>query len=115
MDSYPIWHPFTQMKTAGHPLRVTHGQGASLWLDDGRQLIDCISSWWVTLHGHGEPRIASAIAAQAKKLEQVIFAGFTHEPAQQPAASLLEVLRGRLTRVFFSDNGATSVEVAIKM
>jgi adenosylmethionine-8-amino-7-oxononanoate aminotransferase len=103
------------MKTAGMPLRVVYGDGAFLHLDDGRKIIDCISSWWVTLHGHGNKRIADAIYEQAQKLEQVIFAGFTHEPAEKLAKALLEVLPKTLTRVFFSDNGSTSVEVALKM
>ena len=114
-ETYPIWHPFTQMKTAGMPLRVVRGEGALLHLDDGRKIIDCISSWWVTLHGHGNKQIADAIHEQAQQLEQVIFAGFTHEPAEQLAKGLLELLPRSLTRVFFSDNGSTSVEVALKM
>jgi len=103
------------MKTAGMPLRVVRGEGALLHLDDGRKIIDCISSWWVTLHGHGNKQIADAIHEQAQQLEQVIFAGFTHEPAEQLAKGLLELLPRSLTRVFFSDNGSTSVEVALKM
>lgn len=110
-----IWHPFTQMQTAPPPLPVVRGEGAYLELEDGRKILDCISSWWVTLHGHANKRIADAIHEQACKLEQVIFAGFTHEPAEQITALLLEKLPSRLRRVFFSDNGSTSVEVAIKM
>ena len=82
---------------------------------DGREIIDAISSWWVTLHGHAQPDIAEAIARQAKTLEQVIFAGFTHEPAAELATALAERLPKGLTRVFFSDNGSTAVEVAIKI
>jgi adenosylmethionine---8-amino-7-oxononanoate aminotransferase len=114
-DSYPIWHPFTQMKTAGMPLQISRGNGAFLYLEDGRQIVDCISSWWVTLHGHANAQIAEAIYEQAKKLEQVIFAGFTHEPSRKLADSLLTKLPPALKRVFFSDNGSTSVEVALKM
>src|SRR5262249_35604335 len=90
-------------------------EGAVLHTEDGREIIDAISSWWVTLHGHAQPEIAEAIARQARELEQVIFAGFTHEPAAELAAALVGRLPAGLTRVFFSDNGSTAVEVAIKM
>ncbi len=108
-----LWHPFTQVASAEPPLRVVRGEGALLELDDGRLLIDAISSWWVTLHGHGEPTIARAIAGQAATLEQVIFADFRHPPAEQ-LADRLSALSG-LERLFFSDNGSTAVEVAIKI
>ena len=103
------------MKTAGPPLPVRRAEGCFLELEDGRRIVDCISSWWVTLHGHGNKFIADAIHEQALKLEHVIFAGFTHEPAQQLSSKLLEHLPSHFSRVFFSDNGSTSVEVAIKM
>ena len=86
-----VWMPFTQMKTAPPPLMVVSGEGALLELEDGRQLVDCISSWWVTLHGHGQRDIASAVARQAEKLEQVIAAGFTHQPAEDLADQLISV------------------------
>jgi adenosylmethionine-8-amino-7-oxononanoate aminotransferase len=108
-----LWHPFTQMATADPPLRAVLGEGAELVLDDGSRLIDAISSWWVTLHGHGEPSIAAAIAEQARSLEQVIFADFCHPPAER-LAERLAALTG-LPRLFFSDNGSTAVEVALKM
>ena len=108
-----LWHPTTQVSRSPAPLRVLSGHGARLQLDDGRQLLDAISSWWVTLHGHGEPSIAAAIARQAQALEQVIFANFSHEPAEQ-LADRLSQLTG-LERLFFSDNGSTAVEVALKM
>lgn len=111
----PIWQPFTQMQTAPLPLKVVKGQGIYLELEDGRQLIDCISSWWVTLHGHSHPALAAALSQQAQTLEHVIFAGFTHDPAEQLARKLLTHLPAALTRVFFSDNGSTAVEVALKM
>ncbi len=94
---------------------VVKGQGSVLTLEDGRELIDGISSWWVNLHGHSNPHIAKAIATQAETLEHVIFAGYTHEPAERLAISLCELLPERLNRVFFSDNGSTAVEVALKM
>lgn len=115
MTNSPIWRPFTQMKTAPHPPKVVKGEGIWLELEDGRRIMDCISSWWVTIHGHAHPALAEALYAQATKLEQVIFANFTHEPAEQLAHKLLTHLPPSLTRVFFSDNGSTAVEVALKM
>ncbi len=115
MSASPIWHPFTQHGLEEPIPRVVRGDGAALWTDDGRRIIDAISSWWVTTHGHGHPRIAAAIAAQAATLDQIIFAGWTHEPAETLAAGLCAMLPGALTRVFFSDSGSTSVEVALKM
>ncbi|NEQ32862.1 MAG: adenosylmethionine--8-amino-7-oxononanoate transaminase [Leptolyngbya sp. SIO4C5] len=110
-----LWHPFTQAKTATEPLKVKSGQGAWLTLESGQKILDCISSWWVNIHGHAHPRIAAAIYQQAQILEQVIFAGFSHDPAEQIATRLVERLPGALSRVFFSDNGSTAVEVALKM
>ncbi|KQN03789.1 adenosylmethionine--8-amino-7-oxononanoate transaminase [Sphingomonas sp. Leaf25] len=115
MSDSPIWHPFTQ-HGLGEPIpRVVRGDGAALWTDDGRRIVDAISSWWVTTHGHNHPRIAAAIANQASTLDQIIFAGWTHEPAETLAAGLRAILPEALTRVFFSDSGSTSVEVALKM
>lgn len=111
----PIWRPFTQMKTTPPAPKVVKGDGIWLELEDGRRIMDCISSWWVTIHGHAHPVLAQALYAQAQKLEQVIFAGFTHDPAEQLAAKLLTHVPDALKRVFFSDNGSTSVEVALKM
>ncbi len=110
----PIWMPYTQMKDAPAPLMVRSGRGAVLELEDGRQLLDCISSWWVTLHGHAQPEIAAAIAVQAGQLEQVIAAGFTHQPAEELARRLTAMLPF-FPSVFYSDNGSTAVEVALKM
>lgn len=110
----PIWMPYTQMKDAPAPLMVRSGRGAVLELEDGRQLLDCISSWWVTLHGHAQPEIAAAIAVQAGQLEQVIAAGFTHQPAEELARRLTARLPF-FPSVFYSDNGSTAVEVALKM
>ncbi|MEB3351654.1 MAG: adenosylmethionine--8-amino-7-oxononanoate transaminase [Cyanobacteriota bacterium] len=108
-----LWHPFTPAATADPPERVVRAEGVWLELDDGRRLIDAISSWWVTLHGHGEPSIAAAIGRQARQLEQVIFAEFRH-PAAERLAERLAPLAG-LERLFFSDNGSTAVEVALKI
>lgn len=116
MNMHPnLWHPYTQAQTAPAPIAVASAQGLWLKLADGREIADCISSWWVNLHGHAHPQIVAAIATQAAKLEQVIFAGFTHEPAQQLASQLVARLPTDLTRVFYSDNGSTAVEVALKM
>ncbi len=111
----PIWRPFTQMKIAPSPLKVARGEGVWLELEDGKRILDCISSWWVTIHGHSHPALAEALYQQAQQLEHVIFAGFTHEPAERLARNLLPHLPSALTRVFFSDNGSTAVEVALKM
>ena len=108
-----LWHPTTQVALHPEPLRVSSAKGAVLQLDDGRSLIDAISSWWVTLHGHSEPSIAAAIAEQAQVMEQVIFANFSHSPAEQLATRL--AARSGLERLFFSDNGSTAVEVALKL
>jgi adenosylmethionine-8-amino-7-oxononanoate aminotransferase len=114
-DRQHVWHPYTQHATAPTPIPIRRAEGAVLIDMDGREIIDAISSWWVTLHGHAQPEIAAAIGRQAKALEQVIFAGFTHEPAADLAAALAQRLPTGLTRVFFSDNGSTAVEVAIKI
>lgn len=115
MNGSPIWHPFTQ-HGLGEPIpQVERAEGAILVTADGRRVIDAISSWWVTTHGHAHPRIAAAIARQAERLDQIIFAGWTHEPAEEVAAGLRAIMPGNLTRVFFSDSGSTSVEVALKM
>ena len=108
-----LWPPFTQMARAALPQRVTHGEGALLFRDQGDPLIDAISSWWVTLHGHGHPEMAKAIGDQAARLEQVIFADFTHSPAEQLGVRLSGLCG--LQRLFFSDNGSTAVEVALKI
>ncbi|QAY76487.1 adenosylmethionine--8-amino-7-oxononanoate transaminase [Sphingosinicella sp. BN140058] len=113
--SSPIWHPFTQ-HGFGEPIpRVSHAEGAALYTEDGRRIVDAISSWWVTTHGHCHPRIMAAIAEQAGRLDQIIFAGWTHEPAETLARGLTEMMPPALAHVFFSDSGSTSVEVALKM
>ncbi len=115
LDARHVWHPFTQARTAPPPIPIRAARGSRLIAEDGREFVDLISSWWVTLHGHAEPAIARAIADQAQRLEQVIFAGFTHEPAARLAARLAALLPSPLTRAFFSDDGSTSVEVALKL
>jgi adenosylmethionine-8-amino-7-oxononanoate aminotransferase len=113
--SSPVWHPFTQ-HGLGEPIPlVTHAIGAALHTADGHRIVDAISSWWVTTHGHSHPRIMAAIRAQTEKLDQVIFAGWTHPPAEQLAERLVALLGGRLPHVFYSDSGSTAVEVGLKM
>ena len=114
-DQKVIWHPFTRQKNRLPPVPIASGSGTLLFAEDGTQFIDAISSWWVTLHGHAHPYIAEQLYKQALQLEQVIFAGFTHEPAVRLAERLLPILPGNFSRVFYSDNGSTSTEVALKM
>jgi adenosylmethionine---8-amino-7-oxononanoate aminotransferase len=114
-DKKRIWHPFTQEQTAQMPMVITKGWGSYLWDERGKTYLDLISSWWVNLHGHSHPSIAQAIYHQACTLEHIIFAGATHEPAVQLCELLAMFLPDSLERFFFSDNGSTSVEVALKM
>nr|WP_295922956.1 adenosylmethionine--8-amino-7-oxononanoate transaminase [uncultured Dyadobacter sp.] len=108
------WHPYTQMKTA-RPIPIVRGEGAYLFDADGKRYIDAVSSWWVTLHGHSHPYIAGKVSEQLQTLEQVIFAGFTHLPAIELSERLLALLPGNQRKVFYTDNGSTAVEVALKM
>ena len=122
-DLAVLWHPCTQMRE--HPdvlplVPISHGQGAWLVGHDGRRYLDAVSSWWTNIHGHAEPRIAEAIAGQARRLEQVILAGFSHAPAVELAERLLAIAprqegRAPLAKVFYADNGSAGVEVALKM
>ncbi|AQR73349.1 adenosylmethionine--8-amino-7-oxononanoate transaminase [Sphingomonas sp. LM7] len=115
MNDSPIWHPFTQ-HGLGEPVpQVLRAEGAVLHTADGRRIVDAISSWWVTTHGHCHPAIMAAIRTCAEQLDQIIFAGWTHAPAEAVAAGLRALMPPALTRVFFSDSGSTSVEVALKM
>lgn len=114
-DHAVLWHPYTQHKIAATPLPVTSGKGAYLYDENGKRYLDLISSWWVNLHGHAQPDIAKAIYEQAMQLEHVIFAGFTHEPAVKLAENILALLPAEFSKVFYSDNGSTAVEVALKM
>jgi adenosylmethionine---8-amino-7-oxononanoate aminotransferase len=111
----PVWHPFTQHGLQAPIPLVTRAEGAVLYTDDGRRIVDGISSWWVTTHGHCHPKIMAAIQEQAGKLDQLIFAGWTHEPAESLARALTRIMPRPLDYVFFSDSGSTSVEVALKM
>src|SRR6201991_3878694 len=111
----PIWHPFTQHAVQPDATLIVSGEGAWLTTADGRRITDAISSWWVVTHGHCQPAIERDIQEQAARLTQIIFAGHTHEPAEQVAAALLKLAPHGLDYVFFSDSGSTSVEVALKM
>ena len=114
-DKAVIWHPFTQAQTAKDPIAIVKAEGIWLYAEDGQRYLDGTSSWWVNAHGHAHPYIAEQIAQQAAQLEHIIFAGFTHEPAISLAEKLLAFLPGNQSRIFYSDNGSTSVEVALKM
>jgi len=112
-----VWHPCTQMKSHESlplvPLSRAHG----VWLEDfdGRRILDAVSSWWVNLFGHGEPRIRAAIAAQLDELEHAMLAGFTHRPAVELAERLAALAPGTLGHAFFASDGASATEIALKM
>jgi len=114
-DRAHVWHPYTQMLTQPPLLPIVRGEGVYLYTEDGRKILDGISSWWVNIHGHSHPQLNAALAAQAAEIEHVIFAGCTHRPAVELAERLVEVMPAGLKRVFYSDNGSTAVEAAIKM
>src|SRR6202171_2881671 len=110
-----IWHPFSNAALDPQPIRVVRAEGIYLHTADGRRIIDAVSSWWVNLHGHGNPRIAAAIARQARTMEHVILAGFTHDAAEELSLRLRKWLPQELTHLFFSDDGSTAVGVALKL
>ena len=114
-DRACLWHPYTQMLNPPAPLEVVRGAGVYLYTADGRRYLDGVSSWWVNIHGHAHPKLNAALARQADTLEHVIFAGCTHPPAVELAERLVALLPPGLTRVFYSDNGSTAVEVALKL
>ena len=115
MSNSPVWHPFHQHGLGEAIPLVERAEGAMLFTSDGREVVDAISSWWVTTHGHNHPRIVKAIRAQAEQLDQLIFAGWTHRPAEDLARGLTAIMPRELEHVFFSDSGSTAVEVALKM
>ncbi|MEZ4912913.1 MAG: adenosylmethionine--8-amino-7-oxononanoate transaminase [Chitinophagales bacterium] len=114
MDTYPIWHPFTSLQSPP-PIEIVSGRGALLFDKNQKSYLDAIASWWVNLHGHAHPYIAQKVFEQLNTLEHVIFAGFTHQPALQLSQALLAILPANFEKIFFSDNGSTAVEVALKM
>ena len=114
-DEEFIWHPYTHINSKPAAIPIVKGKNAILYDENGNKYIDGISSWWVNIHGHGNKYIARKIYAQAKKLEQVIFTAFTHEPAVELAEKLLSVLPGDFSKIFYTDDGSTATEVAIKL
>ena len=114
-DRQHLWHPYTQHKTAALPIAIKKGKGALLWDENDKEYIDAIASWWVNPYGHSNTVIADAIYKQLTTLEHVLFGGFTHEPAILVAEKLIEILPKNQQKIFFSDNGSTAVEVAIKV
>ncbi len=115
IDEKHVWHPFTQVQTEASPIGIERGEGVYLYTADGRKLMDVNSSWWVNVHGHGHPVVVDAIKSQLDKLQHVIFAGMSHQPAAELCSELMHFLPDHLTKFFFSDNGSTSTEVALKM
>ena len=114
-DKKYIWHPFTQMKTAETAIPIVKGEGTLLIDEKGNTYIDAISSWWVNLHGHSHPYIAEKVYAQMQKLEHVVFAGFTHNPAVELCDKLSKHLPSNQAKFFFSGDGSSAVEIALKM
>ena len=114
-DRKHLWHPYTQMLTSPSPIPIARGEGVYLYTEDGRRLLDGISSWWVNIHGHAHPKLNAALAAQAREIEHVVFAGCTHRPAVELAEKLVAAIPKGLNRIFYSDNGSTAVEAALKM
>ncbi len=109
------WHPYTQHKTAQPHIAIIKGEGALLWDENGNEYVDAIASWWVNPYGHSNKFIADAIYKQLTSLEHVLFGGFTHEPAVVLSEKLMEILPSNQKKIFYSDNGSTAVEVAIKV
>lgn len=110
-----VWYPFMQMATAPEPIKIVKGKGVMIYDENGKSYIDAISSWWVNIHGHSNKKIAKAVSKQLRTLEHVIFSGFTHQPAESLATKIIDVLPEGFSHFFFSDNGSTAVEVALKM
>jgi adenosylmethionine-8-amino-7-oxononanoate aminotransferase len=114
-DKRHCWHPMTQHQTEPDPPVIVSASGASLYDEDGNEILDMISSWWTCVHGHSNPKLNKALADQAQKLEHIMFAGFSHPPAINLSEKLAQALPGSLNRVFYSDNGSTAVEIALKI
>lgn len=114
-DKRVIWHPYTQMKTSGDCIPIVKAEGVYIYDENGNKYLDAISSWWVNIHGHCHPYINLKLTEQLQNLEHVIFAGFTHPPAIELAERLLDKLGPGFSKVFYTDNGSTAVEAALKM
>jgi len=110
-----VWHPFTQMETAPTPLAIVKAKNTSLFAEDGTEYLDCNSSWWVNIHGHGHPKLKQALIDQFDAIDHVIFAGVTHPKAVELSEKIIHLLPEGFQKVFFSDDGSTAVEVALKM
>ncbi|MBU2019192.1 MAG: adenosylmethionine--8-amino-7-oxononanoate transaminase [Bacteroidetes bacterium] len=115
MKNQSIWFPFTQMKTADEPLKIVRAKDTVLYDEEGKEYIDANSSWWVNVHGHGNKHIGDAIYEQFQKLDHVLLAGVEHPKAKELADRILTKVDSSFTKVFFSDDGSTAVEVALKM
>ncbi|TKB20662.1 MAG: aminotransferase class III-fold pyridoxal phosphate-dependent enzyme, partial [Mesorhizobium sp.] len=115
MSRSTVWHPFTQHATEPVPPTIVRTESAYVETREGKRILDAISSWWVITHGHRHPKIVEAIREATETLDQVIFAGLSHEPAEQLATALVDMTPPGLDWVFYSDSGSTSVEVALKM
>lgn len=113
-DRACLWHPFSQMQTL-KPIPIVRADGAFLFSEDGKRYLDATSSWWVNLHGHGHPYILDKIKSQLESMQQIIFADFTHAPGADLAERLLQILPGQMSKIFYSDNGSTAVEAALKI
>lgn len=114
-DQQHVWHPFTQMKTANLPLPIVRAKDATLYDENGNSYLDANSSWWVNIHGHGNEYLKQALVEQFEQIDHIIFAGATHPKAVELASRIANILPSKLVKVFFSDNGSTAVEVALKM
>lgn len=114
-DKKFVWHPFTQMQTAPVPLVIVKTEGSVLYAEDGKEYLDCNSSWWVNIHGHGKEELKEALINQFDAIDHVIFAGVTHPKAVELSEKVISILPKNFSKVFFSDDGSTAVEVALKM
>ena len=114
-DKKFIWHPFTKTSKSYDPIVVSSAVNEKIFDIDGNEYIDLIASWWVNIHGHCKKEILTVINKQLKKFEQVLFADFTHQPAVELAEKLSEITPNKLNRTFYSDNGSTAVEIAMKV
>ncbi|EQA63149.1 adenosylmethionine--8-amino-7-oxononanoate transaminase [Leptospira alexanderi] len=110
-----IWYPFTLQFESNPPLKIERAKGEFLYDESGNSYIDAVSSWWVSIHGHNHPKIIQAVKNQLDKLDHVLLAGFTHDPAEKLASELLKITDGLFHRVLYSDNGSTAVEIMIKL
>jgi len=114
-DAKYVWHPFTQMQKHPTPLVIERAKGTVLYAEDGKEYLDCNSSWWVNIHGHGHPAFKKAMIRQYDQLDHVLFAGVTHPKAVELAENIIQLMPPSISKVFFSDNGSTAIEVALKM